>query len=119
MSIQPIETSYAGYRFRSRLEARWAVAFDYLHIPWQYEPEGFVLPDGTKYLPDFWLPGEELWVEVKGQAPTLMERSKCCTLSNEGNHPVLMLSGTPGEHTAEIFCWDVGGSGRRFRQLGC
>lgn len=27
MSIKPIETVYKGYRFRSRLEARWAVFF--------------------------------------------------------------------------------------------
>ena len=26
--IKPIETVYNGYRFRSRLEARWAVFFD-------------------------------------------------------------------------------------------
>jgi hypothetical protein len=32
-----------GYRFRSRLEARWAVFFDVAGIPWQYEPEGFDL----------------------------------------------------------------------------
>lgn len=38
--IKPIETRYAGCRFRSRLEARWAVFFDALKIEWEYEPEG-------------------------------------------------------------------------------
>jgi hypothetical protein len=28
MTIQAIETVYRGHRFRSRLEARWAVFFD-------------------------------------------------------------------------------------------
>jgi hypothetical protein len=28
MSAKAIETHYKGYRFRSRLEARWAVFFD-------------------------------------------------------------------------------------------
>ena len=51
-----IETKYKGYRFRSRLEARWAVFFDELGIEWEYEPEGFDLGDGTYYLPDFRLP---------------------------------------------------------------
>lgn len=32
MDIKPIETHYNGYRFRSRLEARWAVFFDALGI---------------------------------------------------------------------------------------
>ena len=55
MKIKAIETRYKGYRFRSRLEARWAVFFDALCIEWEYEREGFVLPYGP-YLPDFWLP---------------------------------------------------------------
>ena len=67
-TIKAIDTRYAGHLFRSRLEARWAVFFDHLGIPWQYESEGFQLPDGTHYLPDFLLQtpqGERRWVEVK------------------------------------------------------
>lgn len=65
--IQPIETIYRGYRFRSRLEARWAVFFDALGIEWEYEPEGYKLSDGTWYLPDFWLPtfSGGMYAEVK------------------------------------------------------
>ena len=81
-----IETRYAGCRFRSRLEARWAVFFDRLGIPWEYEPQGYHIgpcptdatPSGGSmtirengYLPDFWLPSERLWVEVKGSAEHL------------------------------------------------
>jgi hypothetical protein len=66
--IKAIETQYAGCRFRSRLEARWAVFFDALDIAWEYEPEGFELPSG-RYLPDFRLHGRlvwgPLWFEVK------------------------------------------------------
>ena len=51
--IKPIETHYLGYRFRSRLEARWAVFFQTLGVEFEYEPEGFDLGDGLKYLPDF------------------------------------------------------------------
>ena len=51
--IKAIGTVYKGYRFRSRLEARWAVFFDKLGIVYEYEPEGFYLSDGRKYLPDF------------------------------------------------------------------
>lgn len=39
--IKAIETKYKGYRFRSRLEARWAVFFDALGVRWEYEIEGF------------------------------------------------------------------------------
>ena len=51
--IKPIETIYNGYKFRSRLEARWAVFFDSLGVEYEYEPEGFELPSGKRYLPDF------------------------------------------------------------------
>jgi hypothetical protein len=53
MNLTPIETEYAGIRFRSRLEARWAVFFDALGIVWEYEPDAFRCCDGTNYLPDF------------------------------------------------------------------
>ena len=72
-NIKPIETYYNGYRFRSRLEARWAVLFDALNIQYEYEAEGYYLPNGEKYLPDFVLHGgsyrcpDPLFVEVKGQ----------------------------------------------------
>lgn len=65
MDIKPIETFYNGYRFRSRLEARWAVFFDAADIEYEYEPEGFELEDGTRYLPDFYLPEYEWYVEIK------------------------------------------------------
>lgn len=79
--IKPIETEYAGYKFRSRLEARWAVFFDACGVDWEYEPQGYTLQDGTKYLPDFLLHGVEmglsygkknerakdLYIEVKGR----------------------------------------------------
>lgn len=63
--IKPIETIYNGYRFRSRLEAKWAVFFDALHIKYEYEPEGYKLSNGTFYLPDFFLPEFNIFAEVK------------------------------------------------------
>lgn len=51
--IKAIPTFYDGYWFRSKLEAKWAVFFNALSVKYEYEPEGFILPDGSKYLPDF------------------------------------------------------------------
>lgn len=75
-NIKPIETYYNGYRFRSRLEARWAVFFDALGVKYEYEPEGFQR-NGAYYLPDFLIhdvEGEhacswrqDIYVEVKGR----------------------------------------------------
>jgi len=52
VGIQALNTKYLGYNFRSRLEARWAVFFTEMGLPFEYEPEGFDL-DGVWYLPDF------------------------------------------------------------------
>lgn len=76
MDIKPIETVYNGYRFRSRLEARWAVFFDAVGIKYQYEPEGYEVKydDCTyRYLPDFYLPEQEIYVEIKSSKAALMD----------------------------------------------
>ena len=70
--IKPIETEYKGYKFRSRLEARWAVFLDSIDAEWEYEPEGYNLPGYQRYLPDFLVHnvkgrcGGDLFIEVKG-----------------------------------------------------
>ena len=63
--IKAIQTEYNGIKFRSRLEARWAVFFDAANIKYEYEVEGFELENGDRYLPDFYLPDLDLFVEVK------------------------------------------------------
>ena len=92
--LKAIETSYKGYRFRSRLEARWAVFFDALDVLWEYEKEGYDLGDAGWYLPDFWLPEQECWVEIKGQIPNELELHKAGLLAKETN-TVYVLSGNP------------------------
>ena len=78
-SIAALPSRFNGILFRSRLEARWAVFFDALGIQWLYEHEGFSLPErvvddtmgrtrivpARAYLPDFYLPDLECWVEIK------------------------------------------------------
>ena len=103
--IAAIETVYNGYRFRSRLEARWAVFFDALGIKYEYEKEGFSLASGP-YLPDFWLPAYECWVEIKGNIPTERERRLAEEL-RDLNYPVCLFYGLPGEYYGMAFMHDV------------
>lgn len=106
--IRAITTRYAGCAFRSRLEARWAVYFDHLDIKWDYEPEGFELGNGLRYLPDFWLPEFQLWVEIKPVTIDAMAGEKARRLAHE-NHAVLILCGQPhagAEFCGQLFCWD-------------
>lgn len=98
--MRAIETRYKGYRFRSRLEARWAVFFDEMGIEWQYEMQGFELPSG-RYLPDFWIETLEAWAEVKPTDRHVDERRIWEFADQEG--PILALTGTPDEKWYPIY----------------
>ncbi|MDP2521767.1 hypothetical protein Q8W30_04210 [Neptunomonas phycophila] len=111
--IKPIETRYKGYRFRSRLEARWAVFFDHLGFDWEYEYEGFQIDGGAPYLPDFLLKDDgsfpDVWVEVKPQKPMKPKESKRYyqvgkSLANSEEHTgFLVTMGDPLEANAFLF----------------
>lgn len=56
--------------FRSSWEANIARYYNYLGIKWEYEPKTFIFQNITRgsvsYTPDFYLPDEDKWIEVKG-----------------------------------------------------
>ena len=118
--IKPIQTYYDGHWFRSRLEARWAVVFNALGVPYEYEPEGFDLGNGLYYLPDFRVKcygcrgGIErkpfdLYIEVKGKM-TAEDAEKIKNFAQwydeetcipyEGRYPLLIVDRIPGEGLA-------------------
>lgn len=116
MTIKAIETVYKGYRFRSRLEARWAVFFDEMGYDWEYESEGYELSDGTWYLPDFKIKNqiynsptfglespEFVFVEIKGVEPTSDEVNKAKQLCVDLDTVVYIYSGDPWEHSVKYF----------------
>ena len=111
--IQAIQTTYQGYKFRSRLEARWAVFFDALGLKWEYEPEGFDLGGAGWYLPDFLLPdmdgGNGMWVEVKPEGST--EFLKIKTLARHAGRMGLFLDGVPAPRTYQTFNHKTDGDG--------
>ncbi|MFF7845354.1 hypothetical protein ACFZC6_42430 [Streptomyces ossamyceticus] len=95
-NIQPIETRYKGYRFRSRLEARWAVFMDHLGLAWDYESQGYLV-DGKPYLPDFLVRPDDkegaFWLEIKGSFPTEEERLKVRGLAEGTGIRAFLYSG--------------------------
>lgn len=87
--FKSLPTYYKGITFRSRLEARWAIVFDELGIKWEYEPEGIEIPFNNfflpitstfSYLPDFYLPDFDHYVEVKGH------------LDDDGYHKMIRIA---------------------------
>lgn len=100
--MRALPSYWRGVVFRSRTEARWAVFFDAIRLRWEYEPEGFMLDDGTWYLPDFWIPEMLSWVEVKPRGLiTAEEREKIRLLVLGSGYPCLLLDGTPHPKTFE------------------
>lgn len=98
--IRAIETRYAGCRFRSRLEARWAIFWDALGVEWDYEVQGFHTPAGG-YLPDFYLPNEEMYVEIKGPRPSAQELAKCQAIPD-----LIILVGSIPRKPEDLVWWD-------------
>lgn len=97
MDIKPIETKYNGFRFRSRLEARWAIFFDMIGLKYEYEFEGFEM-NGIRYLPDFYLPSLDRWFEIKAKPLSEYEMKKCeefCFNKDNENIKFSVLIGSP------------------------
>jgi len=65
--------TYRGVQMRSRLEGKWAVFFDALGIPWEYEPKRFYLSGDRSYLPDF-----RLWGCVYAEAKPAFKGAEAC-----------------------------------------
>lgn len=104
--MKAIETLYNGCKFRSRLEARWAVFFDAAGIRYVYEPQGFELDDGTYYLPDFYLPelcsrhGEHgIYAEIKGE----LTRGDIHKAEQFSRHkPLILLRNLPPQGSKDL-----------------
>lgn len=94
--MKPIPTDYAGCRFRSRTEARWAVFFNSMHWRWDFEPEGFRLKSGN-YLPDFrvWTNGGSIptWFEVKPFKDGCPEDKRWRDLAVDTDKPIIIAYG--------------------------
>jgi hypothetical protein len=85
-----IKTNYKGITFRSRLESRFAALMDELRVRYIYEPMKYNLIDGGTYMIDFFLPDQQLYVELKPKWPHIEEESKCEQMSARGFRVALL-----------------------------
>lgn len=116
LQVRAIQTTYKGYRFRSRTEARWAVFFDAMGWDWEYEVEGFEMTDGTRYLPDFIVtmkgydrgdvPRRTFIFEVKPDEGADLE--KAWKLARFGGYEVVVVEGPPAPKTWKLFDKETG-----------
>lgn len=112
MTRASIPTRYRGILFRSKLEADWALTFDQLGLAWDYEKEGHYF--GTQfYLPDFWLPRSQQFVEVKAvwePADVKKALALCCHMDQRCYPPargpeIVLVRCEPSGH---FFGWPRG-----------
>jgi CDGSH-type Zn-finger protein len=69
------------------------VFFDALGVSWEYERDGYDLGAAGWYLPDFWLPEHEVWIEIKGTYPTNDEHLRAERLRDVTEFPVYIFFG--------------------------
>lgn len=100
--FQSIEQIHNGTRYRSRTEARYALMFERAGIEYQYEPEGYAFAEkGRRYVPDFWVPKWDSFLEVKPDGFSLWpgdwpdERCKCEVLNEATGKNVFLAAGSP------------------------
>ena len=92
--IRAKPTKHCGVQFRSQLEAKYTALFNIFDEAWTYESRFFKLPTAN-YLPDFFMPRLDVWIEVKGVEPTKREQQLCAELSLETGKDVLIAYGWP------------------------
>jgi hypothetical protein len=67
-------------RFASQAELECAKVLDYYRVPWEYEPRTFVLEEDAEgrvleaFTPDFYLPDQDLYVELTVMKQSLVTR---------------------------------------------
>lgn len=99
-------TEYNGIKFRSRLEARWAVFFDAAGVEYIYEAEDLIGRDSTRYLPDFYLPEYDWYVEVKpAREGFAFELARAVRVAVEDNRKVLITLGDIPKDRERMLLW--------------
>jgi len=75
--------AYSGEKapeFANEVELECARIFDYYRVPWDYEPRTFVLEEDDEgrvveaFTPDFYLPEQDLYLEVTVMKQSLVTR---------------------------------------------
>jgi hypothetical protein len=92
-AMRSIPTHFCVTKYRSRLETKWARFFRTLSIAIEYEPGLYRLSRGS-YLPDFWLPRMQIFIEIKPRGGS-EEPSRYKQLALISQYPVLCIKGDP------------------------
>lgn len=90
-----LPASYENTSYDSMTEARWAAYFDLAGMPYVHEPETFELSKKEWYTPDFFLPEQDTYVEVKNGNIDWLACSKFAAFIRRIGKTGLLLNGSP------------------------
>jgi hypothetical protein len=92
-----VPVTYDGIAFRSVTEARWAVFFSALRIPYQYE-KPILSPFGDViYRPDFYIPRFDTYFEVKPRSYEVVKHEIFKPLVFASYHKIALCYGPPAQ----------------------
>lgn len=81
-----------GHFVRSTWEANFARILKHLGVSYEFEKTTVRFPDGRAYRPDFWMPGLQCHIEIKGYETTESKRKHRQTLQQ--GIPVFIIDGS-------------------------
>lgn len=102
MSQYGSPATYQGEYYDSQTEAAWARYFDEAGMPYIHEPSTFRFKV-EMYTPDFFLPDQDTYVEVKNGIVTINEIEKVIQLARGVGSNVLLLNGMPQNMNVHYF----------------
>lgn len=96
-------TKYKGAHGNFWMRSSWEVCFalwlDHCGIQWEYEKKKFMLSKGHYYTPDFYLPDQDEYVELKGWM-TNKDEKKLAKFAKK--YPAIKLYVFGGKHLAKV-----------------
>jgi hypothetical protein len=85
---------------------------DTLGLGYRYEREGYQLARGLRYLPDFYVPAWDEFVEIKPALPSPAELRKAVALARQTLRGIYLLIGDPWPE--EYTAWHLAGPRETF-----
>lgn len=107
-SIQGVRSDLKQF-FRSTWEANIARIFNYLGIKWEYEPYRYIF-EHFSYVPDFYLPETDSWVEVYSYL-TKLKAAKIIFMGEVANLQLInhdIYTQLEKEYRDKIPNWEIG-----------
>lgn len=98
-----IPSQYKGEFCDSDAEGRWRALFDYLDMPCVREPAHYILGVEGGYVPDFFMPDHDVFVEVKSGNVTPEAIDKLAALAHYTGKAAMLLNGRPIGGTATLY----------------